>query len=326
MSTAETLSPEVTRYTGTPAPEATHWGIWRIDPRGKELRLRVMSPEGVEAELWPLSELTLDEVRNRWGGGEYKCFWMTEDPDNPQPAMRRRSAGRGRNFTVAGDAKNVYQVPHAAAPPAAPGSTFGEFERAVTMMGLVQQMVNNNRGPAIVPDERNVDLAKQVAKLEATIEGDRRLRETEERLNKEIRKLEDDLRDERGRRRRAEESAENGSALTLRDGEGVWDLVKKHVAANPGAALKQLGDVFRGMPMLVGLVQDAIKASQAAAPAPVVNPAPVARPRAVPTHLRAVPDPTPAPTPSPVTVPSVAPVDLGKLAAEEGTPRTPVAP
>lgn len=311
----DTLPASVTQYTGRPGPDATHWGIWKVGAGGREERLNLKGPDGVYGDVWPLEELSLEEVRNRWQGGEFRCFWLVEDPENPQPEMRRRAAGRGRTFRIAQDgAPPPFQLPtaHFQTPPAAAtGGTIGELERIAALMGMMKQFSGQ---PAIVPDERNVDLAAKVAELMARLEHSDKLREIEDRHRRQVDDYRDQVRDLRSKIRRLEEAEERGPGISLKDGEGVWDVVKKHFAANPGTAIKQLTDLFRSTPMVLQAVTQAANAAQAN-PAPTPSTAVVARPRAVPGHLRAVP-PDQAP-------PSIAPLDLSIMAKEAGSKREP---
>lgn len=89
---------------GSPPPNATHWrlrrqvqGLWQQCQAGDD---------EVEVIEWPLSELSLGEIRQRWGAGTFRVTWMASTP-------KCKPVGTGRPFGLKPPAAP-------AAPPAPP--------------------------------------------------------------------------------------------------------------------------------------------------------------------------------------------------------------
>ncbi len=316
MTDPVTLPDSLTRVVGTPGPDATHWGIWRMG-RGKPERLAMAEPGGAHTFLWPLSTLSLEEVSKTWGGGDFQLLWMVEDPENPQPELRRRSAGKGTQFKIDAPTVPHWQNPIGPGFPnpaqGPPSGGFNELERAIMMMRMLTEVSRSNTSPAILRDDPNIEVVKELAAVKAQLAADQKLREVEEKHRREVDDLKESVRDEKMRRRRLEEESERGPGITLKDGDGVWDVVKRHFASDPGKALKQLTDLFRSAPMMLSVVMQAAQAAQQ-------NPAP--KPKAMP-RAQAAPQTAPAAAAAPAPAPAPAPqsTSLSDMARDFGEPR-----
>ena len=103
---------------GSPPPNATHWrlrrqvqGLWQQCQAGDD---------DVEVIEWPLSELSLAGIRERWGAGTYRVTWMASSP-------KCKPVGTGRPFGLKPLAPPPAPVVQVAAPqaPAPAGSPLG---------------------------------------------------------------------------------------------------------------------------------------------------------------------------------------------------------
>lgn len=63
-------------------------------------RLEYGNDAGVRIREWPIDELSIENIRARWGSGEFKVHWFSHDPENEDPNERRRPQGHGPNFTL----------------------------------------------------------------------------------------------------------------------------------------------------------------------------------------------------------------------------------
>src|SRR5688572_16190490 len=93
------VAPGLARVFGVPNPEVNAWGITKKD-HGKWVRQTHADANGTHLREWPLSELTLDEVRNRWGAGAYRVQWFIHDPENEDAGQRYRGGGTGPQFEL----------------------------------------------------------------------------------------------------------------------------------------------------------------------------------------------------------------------------------
>jgi len=107
------LNDSDTAVLGTPGEDVTHWGIMRRTRKNWD-RLDHPNADGVRLMLWPLADLSVAEVRRRWGAGEYRVFWMHVDPE---AEVRQKAAGNGIPFKL--DPVEV-EPPEALAPPPVP--------------------------------------------------------------------------------------------------------------------------------------------------------------------------------------------------------------
>lgn len=89
-------------HWGLPPEGASLFGILRKNDDGVGERKRSEAPgTGVEVTEWPLSELSVDFVRERWGGGAYTPIWL-----GLQNGVRV-SLGRGRQAFLRGAERPV---------------------------------------------------------------------------------------------------------------------------------------------------------------------------------------------------------------------------
>ena len=117
---------------GNPGDRVTHWGISRVvgkkrDGHGnsKPVCERITHPrsDGVKIREWPIEELTLEIVRDRWGAGEYRCHWFEVDSENEDNELRRKPAGHGNYFElVPVETEDDDDAPAAAPLPPMPGA------------------------------------------------------------------------------------------------------------------------------------------------------------------------------------------------------------
>ena len=84
---------------GTPNSEVTHWGLSRRTA-GKWEPLDFPNAQGVREKVWPIEECSIALIQKRHGPGEYRCYWLTIDPEATQPEQRRVSQGNGNIFRL----------------------------------------------------------------------------------------------------------------------------------------------------------------------------------------------------------------------------------
>lgn len=216
MVDAETLN-----VTGTPNERVTHWSAQRR-VRGRWELLDYPDAGGVRQKLWPLEDLSVEIFRERWGHGEFRCNWVTLDPENPQTEHRRQMQGNGPAFALdpeqpTNDARDLASVVASGAPidPLAFAMRLVEttdrraqdqIERLARLAGLGGGSAAGSAGPPAGDDATGLlraELAELRAEMRATEERRRledehrrQLAEKEAEIARLRRELDDDRRDE----------------------------------------------------------------------------------------------------------------------------------
>lgn len=325
MSDAKTLPESVTNYFGVPGPDVTHWGMMKRDARNKEERLTAPTLDGAHTNTWPLSELSVEEVRNRWGDGSYRTFWVIEDPDAALPEQRRRSGGRGRDCRIVGNAAAQWGTPPAMPqlPPAPAGSMMSEVERMAMTMQIMGSMFQQFQTTAPKPDDKVATLMASVAEMKARLEHDTATRALEDKHRRELDEYRDKVRARDQKIERLETQIDEKDPVKVDPDDGVWDVLKKHIFADPKAAFGQFVEFLKSSSTMLQMVTQATQQAQQAQlnPAPAPAAASVVRPRAQRApHLQVVDAPAAAAPPS---TPPKNPGSLSEMAEVFGEKRKP---
>ena len=69
-------TPDDAMLFGTCPEGAEAWQCKRAAPDGKLEGLSFESSDGVKVFQWPLDELSLVTIRDRWGIGRYRVAWL----------------------------------------------------------------------------------------------------------------------------------------------------------------------------------------------------------------------------------------------------------
>lgn len=74
---------------GNPPDLATHWSLMRLTPEDRKRGQfeRWPDTDGVMLQRWPLSDLSLETVRSRWGHGLYRVQWFSADGQSSGATM-----------------------------------------------------------------------------------------------------------------------------------------------------------------------------------------------------------------------------------------------
>ncbi|NBU17232.1 MAG: hypothetical protein EBS48_09545, partial [Actinobacteria bacterium] len=205
---------------GEPGEDVTTWGISRvtghiIDGKNRRQpkfeRLDHPGADGVRVNEWPIEDLSLETVMDRWGAGTYRLHWLIEEPEHADPKRRRRSGGHGTLFTI--DPKASPEEPTPQPTPAAPvvipaaGASVGDmlqFAQAILAMG--QQMARPTAGGG--GDDRIATLQADLAEMRARADAERQQREMEERHRAELERERERAREAERERDRIREEAE----------------------------------------------------------------------------------------------------------------------
>ena len=120
---------------GAAPVSVTHWAIKRQTPMGQWEPLSFVTPDGqVEVREFPIAELSVDIVRQRWGAGTYRVSWRDQAPNGGLVAR-----GSGRIFTV--------PAAPVAAPQIAPSMTNDAlpsgFASAIAIMNVIESKAAN---------------------------------------------------------------------------------------------------------------------------------------------------------------------------------------
>lgn len=296
-----------TATLGSPNAEATHWTISRM-VNGKPQRLDHPDDAGVRVREWPIPQLSIAVVRERWGAGTYKCHYHRIDPDAEEAIDRRRPLNAGPVFTLDPEpsAVTVKAPPAAVAPPMGDMSSALQFATALMQMSdqrsqatiqAVSQLAGVSRGSS---DGGNVnaDMLAKIAALEAKIDADRREREIQEAHRAELAAKDAEIAELRRRAEDAERDGgdEDGPATpAFQPGmpflEQVGFALLNAAVSKPDLAAAVLAPIVE---KFVGNKQETAPDS---APQPVVRTAP----------RRIVVSPPPPPVVQPSTVPGAAP-------------------
>ena len=322
---------------GQPPEEVTHWGIARI-VNGKSMRLDHPNANNVRVDRWPVAELSLDEVRARWGHGTFKVLWLNPESDDPH----RRSGGWSAAFTLDPEkAVATFPAPTPTMPAVAPplampiaaqnGVSAGDLLNTMTQMMQMSDARSDAFLKAVLtvqgashqrPAEENRELSElraAHAALAARIEADEKRRELEQRHRDELAKKDAEIaklareKEEAEREAREAERAEPpridpGSPILSQIGFGLMNaaMAKPELV---GKVLEVAGPFVEKLMGGGAVAAPPAKAPPNGVPAPRAMPEvgqPPVRPPVVPV-VRAGEQPPPARTPEPPVV--VPPLD-----------------
>ena len=194
------LDHEQASVFGVPNDIVTHWGIHRKD-RDKWIRLSHGDAAGVARKVWPLEELAVEEVKRRWGAGEYRTYWEAHDPTNERPEARRIAQGNGQTFLIEDVPEPVApSAPQVIQPPPGDNSIaqslgfamqliqMTDQRSAAQLQALAQMAGMQQHGPS-APAGVSSELAEMkatLAAMQAQMLADAKQREIEDRHRAEL--------------------------------------------------------------------------------------------------------------------------------------------
>lgn len=310
---------------GRPSADCTHWQIYRIGATGPAI-LSYPDAENVMLERWPIAELTMQTIRDRWGHGRFHIRWYSTNQEKGNGVR-----GKSPDFEL-GTAPDEESE-------AAPKSDFAHFlamqrqakeeasRETDRVLALAREFMGGRPGAAAAASPESEELRAMRTELQ-----EMRTREAARAAADAVRaELRADL--EASNRRIAELERENergdeGPSLDLES-----PIMSQIVGFVVSAAMKN-PDAITG---LIGNILEKVATAKAAAPpAPVHNPAQmpaqaapnVSRETSPVAPLRPVVVPFPkrqevAPAPRPVVVVDEHP--YGKPEPIEAVPSAPEA-
>ncbi len=269
------------------------------------VRLTHPDANGTHLREWPLSELTQETVRERWGSGDYKVYWFANDPDNVDPGSRHRPAGNGPIVTFDEPEKQRIPAPLPVAPPPPPTG----FEQALQFMALADQRAATQLQSIIATaqtlggggggsaDMMRLLLENQRLSMQQMLDQQRAASEASLALVRgELATLRSELEDDDGEDGAPIEGAVRAAAPLFRRGqslsEGLKNALGNYVTEHPD-------EVFSLLKQVPGVIAKISEASQAQATA--VQQAAPQRPRAVVTPIRVVEQAPASPASEPVS-------------------------
>lgn len=188
---------------------------------GKPQRLDHPDDAGVRVREWPIPQLSIATVRERWGAGTYKCHYHRIDPDAEEAIDRRRPLNAGPVFTLDPEPSAVtVKAPVSAAPQMGDMSSALQFAtalmqmsdqrsqatiQAVSQLAGVSRVAGGSEGGSV-----NADMLAKIAALEAKIDADRREREIQEAHRVELAARDAEIAELRRRAEDAERDAGEG--------------------------------------------------------------------------------------------------------------------
>jgi hypothetical protein len=306
-------APEVPRagVFGSVPVDATHWRVKRIGLNGAWEPLTHPLPDGTLAvSEWPITELTPDTLRDRWGAGTFQIVWYGPGEN-----------GRLRHITQSGTIKVL--PPAVVAPVAAPAAPaardgFGEVERALVMMQSLSQLTSTLvRPPQAAPESEELRrVVGELAEMRARLEAEAAQRIVEERHRAEL--AERDRRIAQLERRLDDaEREEPGDEPMFRPGDGsLWEQIGYGIL---NAAAKK--------PEIVAALATPILERMSGAQAQQQPAAPTTPPR--PRAMPAPPPPAPpphAPPPLDGTANAMPSVPIVPVVSANGQPKSPARP
>lgn len=207
------LDESIATTVGQVNENVTHWGISRLE-KGKPQRLETPNDAGVSVREWPLDDLTVENLRARYGAGEYRCHWFQNDPDNDEPSKRHISQGHSRVFRLEPETASAVVAPPAAGLPSAvtqSGASLAELlqfmtaltqasdaraERSISAIATLAGLGGHSAPAAPAPDAalmaRLSTLETQLAVANAVNAANEAARAREEELQRRIRRLEEE--------------------------------------------------------------------------------------------------------------------------------------
>jgi hypothetical protein len=291
-----------------PSPDgATHWGLHRLAATGlKGEAEKYKNPDGIVVNRWPLSELSVDEVRRRWGQGRFQVQWFALD------GATHQNKGKGFVFELAAD-----EVATEAPGPTDPVSQIlaiqdraratadRDLERILT---LAQGFAQLQAGPGVAAraaaaplDSEDAAELRRLRTENADLRARQMMREEAERVTAPLRA---EIAERDRRIARLERESEREDAGPFEPGAPIGDTlvtaVLNKIASNPEAVLSVIGPLAAAF------------APKAPAAAPTPPPAPAVAP---PAALQ--PEPVQAPKrPTVVRFPTTAPVAAAPAVVE----------
>lgn len=264
----------VSHWGSVPA-RVTHWSCTKRGVNGEWTSLGWSPPgSGVELREWPLTELSDDTIRQRWGPGVYRCGWY-----GPNGSGGRSHLGRGREVTI---------LPlGVAAPIEPPTDALGPgFAQAVAVMDMIERRANTQltsiaQLATVLASRGGPD--PEVLALRAQLEAQRQA-ETDQRfaaLLSEVRALRTEMYEpDDGAETETPAAAPKRERPAFRAGDSVWDTLKERILnaalQNPEKALSVVGTVMQQIATIQKTPQQAPPAPEA----PRAKPLPRATPRA----------------------------------------------
>jgi len=115
-----TLASPDPQIFGVVPPGVTAWAIRRLREGHPNERLAADRGDGVAVEEWPIAMLTAAFVRENWGPGRYRTYWIEADPDGA-----RRVRGPGKVFVLHASGPREDDAP-AESPVLAPAAIDGQ--------------------------------------------------------------------------------------------------------------------------------------------------------------------------------------------------------
>jgi len=279
-------------------------------------------------KVWPMSELSLGEVRRRWGPGEYKVQWLAQDPDAPDAKFA--PAGQSAPFILDPLAAELPPDAPPAAGPAVPPMgpagdmaaafqfalrlsemTRGEADRQLQTLISLAGIQRPQGGPAGVDPEVaavRAELAQMRAEATARAEREEIERRHREALETERRRADDAER--RAREAETRQSAEEpASSFDFEGGGSFWESIGQGLIRAAARNPEQTAAIL--LPIAARLLPSMPPPPQAVPAAP---PPPAQAP---PPAFRAAPPPAPAAAPAEPQRPSEQQTPIGFVAPEK---------
>lgn len=256
----------IARVVGTPHDEVNAWGMLKL-VHGKLVRQTHPDADGTHLREWPIAELDLQTIRDRWGAGAYQIVWFVRDPDNEDASLRFRAAGKGPQFTLDEPEPNRVAAPPAPAPPSGLESvlqiqSFINNQSNSQLQGVVQlaaAIAGKNNGSdmqmlAVLLDKQQAQFQAVITQIAAdnqrTVEGMRR----------EIAELREAYEDDDGPDV-VDAAARLVPKVKIKPGTPFGDTLKAGIASwfaeDPSLAIKQLVELARAAPGALEKLQSA---------------------------------------------------------------------
>ena len=317
-----TLDERTVKVVGEPNEHVTHWAMSRNRKDGGWLRLDYPDGDGVRIRVWPLSELTIDEVRRRWGPGEYRAHWLQVDPEAEQ-GKRNISAGHGTPFALDPIAEPEPPPP----PPAAPAMPIGggdmaaafqfalqlsqmtqrdadrQLQSLLALSGLGRPTAPADAVPPIVAEMR-AEIAQMRAEAAARADREEIERQHREALEIERRRADDAER----RAREAETSTPDEPTFDFENSGSIWEAVGQGLIRAAAKNPEQTAAIL--LPIAARFL-------------PAMPPPPVPQPSQPPPPRPAAPLPPPPPVAAMYPTPSASSeqqTPIGYVAPEPARP------
>src|SRR6516164_6933662 len=112
----DTLDPRF----GAIAPAVTQWSVHRLMG---EVSARLGHPDadGVTCERWPIADLSIATLRERWGAGRYRCNWFG--------VVEGKNASLGKSPVIELTATNAENETPEPEEETASGDAYAQYER-----------------------------------------------------------------------------------------------------------------------------------------------------------------------------------------------------